>query len=55
LKYDEKNKIQIPIETKKKLKTKIDIRSILGNITFYSICLNILFLALFIYEFFLKK
>jgi hypothetical protein len=55
LKYDEKNKIQIPIETKKKLKTKIDIRSILGNITFYSICLNILFLALFIYEFFFKK
>ena len=49
LKYDEKNKIQIPIETKKKLKTKIDIRSILGNITFYSICLNILFLALILY------
>ena len=49
LKYDEKNKIQIPIETKKKLKTKIDIRSILENITFYSICLNILFLALILY------
>lgn len=55
LKYDEKNKIQIPIETKKKLKTKIDIRSILGNITFYSICLNILFLALILYLLYLKK
>ena len=49
LKYDEKNKIQIPIETKKKLKTKIDIRFILENITFYSICLNILLLALILY------
>ena len=55
LKYDEKNKIQIPIETKKKLKTKIDIRFILENITFYSICLNILFLALILYLLYLKK
>ena len=55
LKYDEKNKIQIPIETKKKLKTKIDIRSILENINFYSKCLNILFLALILYLLYLKK
>ena len=57
LKYDEKYKIKIPKETKKIVKSKKGFRFIFGNLTFYSICLNILFLAIFLYYclFYLKK
>lgn len=57
LKYDEKYKIKIPKETKKIIKSKKGFRFIFGNLTFYSICLNILFLAIFLYYclFYLKK
>ena len=57
LKYDEKYKIKIPKKIKKIVKSKKGFRFIFGNLTFYSICLNILFLAIFLYYclFYLKK